>query len=106
MTGRPTPGPWSLVAHSWRETSIYSENDTRICLLNLEDMDVTEDNQETLEPILDANARLIAAAPDLLEVLKDYPADTSGLSFTETVRVLMEWNQKRRTAIAKAEDKK
>lgn len=55
-----TPGPWT-VSHG----SVYASNDVRVALMD-------RDEPCTLPTERDANARLIAAAPALLEWLKDY----------------------------------
>ncbi len=60
-------GPWEIVEHSWSDTGIYAGG-ARIALLSIEDY-ATEENQEQLEAKMAANARLIAAAPDLLAAL-------------------------------------
>ncbi len=55
-----TPGPWKAQrAEGWRNTDIFAcdKDETYICAIN-------EDNDERA-----ANARLIAAAPELLEAL-------------------------------------
>lgn len=62
---------WNIIQHSWNETGIYAkESGQRICMLNLEDWNVNEDNQYELEEIQCQNAKLIATAPDLLKVMK------------------------------------
>lgn len=65
-----TPGPWSYVEHNWSDTSIRDKNGNRICLISIED-EATERNQYELEKIALANARLITAAPELLEALEE-----------------------------------
>lgn len=62
-----TNGPWKIVANSWQYTTIYAADDTPICTLDLEDWDVTEENQEALELEQARVAHLIAAAPDFAE---------------------------------------
>lgn len=68
-----TPGPWNIVNHNWSDTSIYagaSEDEDSICRLSLNEELVTEENQEEHESQQEANARLIAAAPELLYMLQ------------------------------------
>lgn len=62
-----TPGPWRVVEHSWSDTGIYSDKH-HIAHLSIEGV-ATERNQSELEASMGANAKLIAAAPDLLEAL-------------------------------------
>lgn len=60
-----TRAPWSIIEHSWSDTSIQAQDGGTICKLSIYD-EADEDTQESLERIMDANARLIAAAPELL----------------------------------------
>lgn len=71
MNTKHTPGPWELFEHSWSESSIYAgeKNEKQICRLSIYN-EATEENQMLLEKEMDANARLIAAAPELLEALQ------------------------------------
>lgn len=72
MADKHTPGPWSLGSTGWyvqhdeayEQTSqgVVGSNGTPICEVVSIEYDDTE---------IDANARLIAAAPELLEALKD-----------------------------------
>lgn len=64
-----TPGPWKSVNHSWSDTSILAPDfDHAICRLDINH--ATEESQEADEAQMAANARLIAAAPELLEALR------------------------------------
>lgn len=62
-----TPGPWAHVKHSWADVGIYAGS-TQIALLSIE-REATEENQDELEARQAADARLIAAAPELLAAL-------------------------------------
>lgn len=64
-----TPGPWKVFEHSWSETSIVADGfDHGICLLDINH--ATEESQDQDAEVMSANARLISAAPDLLEALR------------------------------------
>lgn len=64
-----TPGPWSYVEHNWSDTSIYGADNKWLAKLSIRD-EATEYTQEKLEKEMGANARLIAVAPEMLEVLE------------------------------------
>jgi len=80
-----TPGPWRAFNHSWSDTSILAHGfDHAICLLDINH--ATEGSQDADEALMAANARLIAAAPDLLEACRlflGYNADEGddGIAF-------------------------
>ena len=92
-----TPGPWRVFEHSWSDTSVLAEGfDHAVCLLDINH--ATEESQASDEALMAANARLIAAAPDLLEALQhaiDW-LDAAGIAETMPVQV------QARAAIAKA----
>lgn len=67
MAGKHTAGPWAVVEHSWSDIGVYA-SEHRVCLLSIYD-EATEETQSELEARDSANARLIAAAPELLEAL-------------------------------------
>jgi hypothetical protein len=70
MKTQHTPGPWSAFNHSWCETSIIAQGfDHGICSLDINH--ATEESQEADEAQMAANARLIAAAPELLQLVID-----------------------------------
>ena len=88
-----TPGPWKVFEHSWSETSILAEGfDHGICRLDINH--ATEESQEADSALMAANARLIAAAPDLLAALQE-AVDGMGGSYGE-------WAPKAKAVIAKA----
>ena len=65
-----TPGPWRVFEHSWSDTSVLADGfDHGICLLDINH--ATEESQDADEALMAANARLIAAAPDLLASLRE-----------------------------------
>lgn len=66
-----TPGPWKVVSYCWSDCGIYAAEDKFFgCSLSIKD-EATEENQDALESEMDANARLIAAAPEMLESLEN-----------------------------------
>jgi hypothetical protein len=65
MTEKHTPGPWSI----WRDFNVIADKGTRAianCGGFSNSRNAEADHEENV-----ANARLIAAAPDLLEALKE-----------------------------------
>lgn len=76
MSTKHTPGPWSVVKHSWSDTSIVGARG-RVCGLSIY-CDATEDNQQELEAVAAADASLIAAAPDLLALAQRWAALDAG----------------------------
>lgn len=88
-----TPGPWEVFHHSIgtgvTSTKAFDVSDVAHCS--------GFNSRRTRDEEL-ANARLIAAAPELLEVLKEI------MSWEENEQ--MRWAQKARAAIAKATEVK
>ena len=66
MTTQHTPGPWTVDGLVTKDLDVISP-DGRIAMIDCDDIDT-----DTLE----ANARLISAAPDLLAALHDLLAAT------------------------------
>ena len=62
---RHTKGPWEIVEHNWAATSIYGEG-RQIAHLEIEE---DERDRSICEPEMDANAALIAKAPDMHDAL-------------------------------------
>lgn len=62
-----TPGPWGAIQHSWSRFGIYAA-DKGIAALDIYS-EATEENEEVLGAEMEANALLIATAPELLESL-------------------------------------
>lgn len=68
MTLKHTPGPWKVFEASWCKTFITAPGfDHGICGLDINH--ATEESQESDSAQMAANARLIAAAPELLDAL-------------------------------------
>ena len=65
-----TKGPWTRVRHSWDDSSVYAANGSRVAICRIDEEDVTEETQDACVAVNEANARLIAAAPELLEALE------------------------------------
>lgn len=100
MTAKHTPGPWSVCEHSWCETSIRAPStDHALCRLDINH--ATEESQEADEAQMAANARLIAAAPELLEALKACAAVCAGETMNK--RGLVSALEQARAALAKCE---
>jgi len=74
-----TQGPWELFEHSWSDSSIYAgkDNEKCICRLSIHD-EATEETQFALGIEMDANARLIVAAPTMLSALEFLMEQFSG----------------------------
>lgn len=73
MSMKHTPGPWKIAGeHADRQTFIYALNKrgTNRFWFDIQS-GLTDDKQRTSVAELSANARLIAAAPELLDALKD-----------------------------------
>ena len=91
-----TPGPWqwSMVSGDYR-TLVNEELDTIIDSAGTEDMWLCSEN-------IDANASLIAAAPELFELLKEALEDWDETNFDEEYPYRIDWADKARAALAKA----
>jgi len=59
---KQAPTPWTLVQNSWQYTTIYDAEGNIVCRLDLEDWNVTEDNQDELEAVQTQIARRIIDA--------------------------------------------
>lgn len=71
MSGAHTPGPWTVTDNSWEVSTVYGPDGETIAQCPINSI-VTEDNQHELEPIKEANALLIVAAPVMLATLEKY----------------------------------
>ena len=82
-----TPGPWEIHPYADNEGDIHGGDGKLVCMMRQGDTDPEDD--------WSADARLIAAAPDLLAALKELVDDCDGL---------LGWNcDPAKRAIAKAE---
>lgn len=91
-----TPGPWTAIDTSW-EQSVISDASGRCVAIVYLDGNVQEETQDELEPIKNANARLIAAAPTMLEALEAIADFAPG--YGDVCEIIA---QRARAAIAKA----
>ena len=71
MSEKFTKGPWKAINMSWEYSMIRDEDAARIAQVFIRD-EVDEETQDKFEEIKEANANLIAAAPDMYEALKAY----------------------------------
>jgi hypothetical protein len=63
MAAKHTPGPWTVQPYGDGDSLvIHSDGNTRVCFM------ATPGDSPRAFPKIEANARLIAAAPDLLDV--------------------------------------
>jgi hypothetical protein len=85
-----TPGPWEVGGYGGVVIPV-NRNGSIICSMHGRDSTYQGDNCKD-------NARLIAAAPDLLEALKEFVHPYQSVALTERER-----NEKALAAIAKAE---
>lgn len=81
--GKHTPGPW----HVYKGSGLYVDSGTAGSVCKIADKRISEQQQ--------ANGRLIAAAPELLEALEQAAAAyelliVSGLNFSADERAAME----------------
>ena len=88
------PGPWSAgeIDDGWADIDAYGSNHWQFARVVVQ----TEDDDEPQKRLI-ANARLIAAAPDLLEALKDAESELACYS-----RINSHVIDRVRAAIAKA----
>jgi hypothetical protein len=98
MMSKHTEGPWSITG--------VSENDYEYAEIGTENQTIAvtlSPNNDMKDPELAANALLIAAAPELLEALKD--VELHWQEVQEACGEDCEVRQQVRAAIAKAEGK-
>ena len=106
MSAQHTPGPWWLQADGagWY-VECTPERGYSVAYIRSE---VAEDDPDTPDAEKEANARLIAAAPDLLEALKELSRSFIGTysddqrSDDEINNHREHWERMARAAIAKA----
>lgn len=67
--------PCRYVANSWQYTTIYDADNVPLCRFDLEDWDVTEENQDELE----------RKQAELAELIVSFLNTSGGLSFTPQV---------------------
>ena len=99
MKTKHTPGPWE---NEWSTRQGYTDADKRgLYVWNGDDQEpvicAIPDDERADGSSRTANARLIAAAPDLLAVLKSFPG------FTDNATVGDQWIERVRAVVAKVE---
>lgn len=77
-----TKGPWRAIEINWERSLVVDEDAARIALVYIRD-EADEETQNKFEAIKNADANLIAAAPDMYEALKEV---IKIYSFKEMVR--------------------
>lgn len=60
--------PWSTIDHNWSDTSIVN-GETTICRFDLSDCYDEDGNPTDSLELVEANIKLVASAPELLEAL-------------------------------------
>lgn len=65
-----SPVPWTAVDNNWDFSTVYDDNGAVVASVRINHL-VTEDSQDRYEPIKEANARLIAAAPRMFAALHE-----------------------------------
>ena len=96
MTTQHTPGPWTATG------DLVQTADHEIDIAVMIALDVGT-GKGTIYSRREANARLIAAAPELLEALKRCETELRSLWKTQGVGAIFETAEQARAAIAKAE---
>lgn len=100
MTTKHTPGPWRTDGSIEAEDLDIVSDEGRIAM-----MDVSRQTGWS-KPVMNANARLIAAAPELLEalsnILHEVTHDIAGLPRDELLDVVSTVRELAASAIAKA----
>jgi hypothetical protein len=98
MSKQHTPGPWKVKAHSTAVLAGRKQICSHVNAASALTVNMVEDYE-----IAQANARLIAAAPDLLEALQDlFDADMEHVLMGDGKDDQIEAIAKARAAIAKA----
>jgi len=95
-----TPGPWKIRNDITKDTLICSENKTIICGIHQKNLNILSETK--------ANAQLIAAAPELLDIaeyslkiVENLPCECD--SYNGFTCKKHEWERKLRLVINKAE---
>ena len=93
-----TPGPWVVAGHPWNIKSVEPER--LVCSAQF--YGALPEPRERAE--VEANARLIAAAPELLAACKEVVRlNDAGVDYTGCMESQPDWLKAARAAIAKAE---
>lgn len=106
MSNQHTPGPWAFSQNAqYGDTRFYvAQADGAPYTPHYSDVAtlIAETVNDERKSIQEANARLIAAAPELLEALTECMAEADGYEQRTGKKLVGSWPAKARTAIAKA----
>lgn len=79
-----TPGPWTVTDNSWETSTVYSHDGNGVIAVCPIDGGVDEWTQDHLEAVKEANARLIACAPEMAEALEVFSRALGSVADTDT----------------------
>jgi hypothetical protein len=99
MSAKHTPGPWFLSESDHNDSDISTPDRPSVLAPDHNNSPWHICRMDSGVPNVEANARLIAASPDLLDALMSFPG------FTDNARVGDDWIEKAHAAIAKATGK-
>ena len=98
MSGKHTPGPWRLVADATMSSNLRVTSNARPHIAKV------YARSPALDPECEANARLISAAPDLVEALSFYVAICGNTANTVDRESARQAYEMARAALSKAKE--